>query len=196
MTAAPRVLALATLLAVGAQTLSNGGADGRHASAGVERYTKLDRFLQDRMGLAGVFGGGVGNRSGPSAPTTDRGLLSRTAAASAAVPEDEDDDGADNEDDGDDDDDDEEDDEEDLQDEKYEATPEPIVRLRHKNAAAAAAAVKAEKDLNVYGKVIIIIQFLISNYYFIARGYRTMDVCIVSYTRQNYTYTVYGLKRR
>lgn len=155
MTAAPRVFALATLLAVGAQTLSNSGADGRHASAGVERYTKLDRFLHDRMGLAGVFGGGVGNRSGPSAPTTDRGLLSRTAAASAAVPEDEDDDGADNEDDGDDDDD--EDDEEDLQDEKDEATPEPVVRLRHKNAAAAAAAVKAEKDFNVYGKVIIII---------------------------------------
>jgi len=155
MTAAPRVLALATLLAVGAQTLSNGGADGRHASSGVERYTKLDRFLHDRMGLASVFGGGVGNRSGPSAPTTDRGLLSRTAAASAAVPEDEDDDGADNEDDGDDDDD--EDDEEDLQDEKDEVTPEPIVRLRHKNAAAVAAAVKAEKDLNVYGKVILII---------------------------------------
>uniref|UniRef100_A0A2S2NWL5 Platelet-derived growth factor (PDGF) family profile domain-containing protein n=1 Tax=Schizaphis graminum TaxID=13262 RepID=A0A2S2NWL5_SCHGA len=150
MTAAPRVLALATLLAVGAQTLSNGGANGRHAAAGVERYTKLDRFLHDRMGLTSIFGGGVGNRSGLSAPTTDRGLLSRTPAASAAVPEDEDDDGADNEDDGDDDDD--EDDEEDLQNEKDEVTPEPFVRLRHRNAAAAAAAVAAEKDLNVYGK--------------------------------------------
>jgi len=155
MTAAPRVLALATLLAVGAQTLSYGGADGRHAAAGVERYTKLDRFLHDRLGLAGVFGGGgVGNRSSPSAPTTDRGLLSRTTAASAAVPEDEDDDGADNE-DGDDDDD---DDEKDEQDEKDVVTPGPFVRLRHRNSqAAVAAAVAAEKDLDIYGKVIIII---------------------------------------
>lgn len=150
MTAAPRVLALATLLAVGAQTLSYGGADGRHAAAGVERYTKLDRFLHDRLGLAGVFGGGgVGNRSSPSAPTTDRGLLSRTTAASAAVPEDEDDDGADNE-DGDDDDD---DDEKDEQDEKDVVTPGPFVRLRHRNSqAAVAAAVAAEKDLDIYGK--------------------------------------------
>lgn len=149
MTAAPRVLALATLLAVGAQTLSYGGSDGRHAASGVERYTKLDRFLHDRLGLAGVFGvGGVGNRSSPPAPTTDRGLLSRTTAA---VPEDEDDDGADNE-DGDDDDDDDE------KDEQDEVTPGPFVRLRHRNSqAAVAAAVAAEKDLDVYGKVIIII---------------------------------------
>lgn len=181
MTAAPRVLALATLLAVGAQTLSYGGADGRPAAAGVDRYTKLDRFLQDRLGLAGVFGGGgVGNRSSPPAPTTDRGLLSRTTAASAAVPEDEDDDGTDNE-DGDDDDDDDEKDEQDEQDEedeqneqveKDEVTPGPFVRLRHRNAAAVAKAVAAEKDLDLYGKVIIIIiiKYLITKNNFIVTG--------------------------
>lgn len=91
--AALRTFALAVLL-VRAQALSN-GVDGYYGTTGGGRYTKLDRFLNDRMGLGG-------NRSAPPALTTDRGLLTRTAATSAAVPEDEDDGGGDDDDDNDD----------------------------------------------------------------------------------------------
>lgn len=87
-TAALRVLTLATLLAVRAQTLSN-GVDGYQGASGAGgRYSKLDRFLHDRTGL------GLVNRSEPPALTTDRGHLSRatTAAAIVAVPENREDD--------------------------------------------------------------------------------------------------------
>lgn len=113
MTAALRVLALAMLLAVRARTLSN-GVGGYYGWTGNDRYTKLDKFLHDRMGLGG-------NKSEPAALTAaDRGLWSRTAtAASVAVPENEDDG-------GDDDDDDDEEEEEPV------LTREPI-KLRHQN---------------------------------------------------------------
>lgn len=94
-TAALRVLTLAALLAVRAQTLSN-GVDGYYgASGGGGRYSKLDRFLYNRTGL------GLANRSEPPVLTTDRGHLSRatTAAATVAVPEDWEDDDIEDDDD-------------------------------------------------------------------------------------------------
>ncbi|VVC41797.1 Cystine-knot cytokine,PDGF/VEGF domain [Cinara cedri] len=112
MTTVLRVLALAMLLAVRARTLSN-GTGGYYGWTGGERFTKLDRFLQDRMGVGG-------SKSEPAASQTavDHGLWSRTAiAASVAVPQDEDD-GAE--------DDDENDDEE-------EEEPRKPVKLRHWN---------------------------------------------------------------
>ncbi|XP_050441771.1 uncharacterized protein LOC126846430 [Adelges cooleyi] len=107
-TAALGVLTLAALL-VRAQTLSN-GVDGYYATN--NRFSKLDKFLQDRMGLGG-------NRSQSPVLTTDRGLLMRSTTASTALPEDDDEGGEDN----DDDDDDEEDDE----------LKHKVVRFRHWN---------------------------------------------------------------
>lgn len=130
------MLVVAALLAVRAQTLSN-GVDGHHGSAaGGERYSKLDRFLHDRMGLGG-------NRSEPLALSTDRSLLSRTTttAASVAVPEYED--GGDGDDDDDDDDDDEDDDDDrgheeeeddDDDEEEDEQLTRKTIRLRHWNS--------------------------------------------------------------
>lgn len=99
-TVTPRVLALAALLAVGTHTLCQ-GVDGHYGTIGSNRYTKLDKFLLDRMGLE--------NRSGPPVLAGDRsGLLARTAistttttttVASVAAPEDEDYGGGDDEDD-------------------------------------------------------------------------------------------------
>lgn len=191
MTAAPRVLALATLLAVGAQTLSIGGADGRQATSGVERYSKLDRFLHDRMGLPGVFGGGVGNRSGPPSPTTDRGLLSR-----AVAPEDEDDGNADNEEDGDDDDDDDDDEprdddelrDDEQEDEEDEVTPEPFVRLRHRSAGTVAA----ERNFGAYGKVIMITIRSVITIVLDMHGYQDLLKESVTETRQC-SKTSYGI---
>lgn len=123
------MLALATLLAVRARTLSNGVNGYYGTTAGGDRYAKLDRFLHDRMGLGG-------NRSEePPVLTTDRGLLSKTTAASVAVPEDEDDGGG-----NDDDDDDEEEDEE---------LTRKTIRLRHWN--------RWEEENALYDKVMILL---------------------------------------
>lgn len=114
-TVALQVLTLATLLAVRVQTLSN-RVDGYYGATSGDRYTRLDRFLHDRMGLGG-------NQSEPPVLTTDRWvLLSRTTTTAANVPEDEDDGG-----DGDDDDDDDDDEEED------EKLTRKTIRLRHWN---------------------------------------------------------------
>lgn len=138
--AALRVLTLTTLLAVRAQTLSN-GVDGHYGATGGERYTKLDRFLHDRMGLGG-------NRSEQPTLTTDRwGLLSRmTTAASVAVPEDEDD-GGDDEGGDDDDDDEDEDENENEEDEEDEELTRKAIRLRHWN--------RWEEENALFDKVII-----------------------------------------
>lgn len=138
-----RVLLVTVVAALLAVRVHCGVQDGYYGGGGV-RFAKLDKFMHDRMGLAG-------DRPGETTTVVTRtmgGLLSRTtttAASIAASPaeeaDDDDDDGGggdvdediddDNDDDDDSDDDDDDDDDDDGDDGRKTVGRRQPIRLRH-----------------------------------------------------------------